>query len=213
MKKLAILVLISVLPLYCLKGQDKNFPEISKELYDKANVAQNLDYLSPEEKRVVYLTNLARLDGGLFAKTYLAKYIQDNNLDQSNEAITSLITELKNTKLDALMIPTPKLSEVAKYHAEDSGKNGYVGHDSTDGTSFAKRLRNHGIKGAIAENCSYGYDKAEGIMMQLLIDQNVPSRGHRKNILNPSYKFIGVAIHAHTKWSFTCVQDFSTSKE
>ena len=211
MKKLAILFLLGILPLYLLQAQDQNFPEISKELYDKANVAQDLDYLTKEEKRVVYLTNLARLDGALFAKTYLAKHIQSKNLNKSNDAISGLIEDLNKTKLDAVLTPTPKLSKASKFHAKDSGEAGYVGHDSTDGTPFSKRLRGYGIKGAIAENCSYGYQKAEEILMQLLIDENVPSRGHRKNILNPSYKYLGVAIHKHTKWSFTCVQDFSTS--
>lgn len=208
-----ILFLYSV---FCIvlatQAQDKNFPEIPLDVFEKANTAKEVGYLTDEEKRVIYLVNLARIDGNLFAKTYLAKHIKENKLDASTEALKTLLQDLRSTQSD-ILLPTEKLSEAACFHADDTGQKGLVQHDSSDGTTFAKRIRRYVKGGAIAENCSYGYETAEGILMQLLIDENIPSRGHRKNILNPTYKFLGVCIRPHARWKFTCVQDFSSLQE
>jgi uncharacterized protein YkwD len=47
------------------------------------------------------------------------------------------------------------------------------------------------------------------IVLQLLIDHGVPSRGHRKNILNGSSNYVGVSIQPHNGYRFNCVQDFA----
>lgn len=41
-----------------------------------------------------------------------------------------------------------------------------------------------------AENLVGGDEKPRYAIVSLLIDDGVPSRGHRKNLLNPAYKFI-----------------------
>jgi hypothetical protein len=43
------------------------------------------------------------------------------------------------------------------------------------------------------------------MVMALLIDDGIPSRGHRKNILNPSYGLIGVAAGQHPEYRIVCV--------
>ena len=46
-------------------------------------------------------------------------------------------------------------------------------------------------------------------MVQLLIDDGVPGRGHRKNILNPSFKVVGIAQGFHSKFGTICVHDYA----
>jgi uncharacterized protein YkwD len=108
-----------------------------------------------------------------------------------------------------MLAPDEGLFKAARFHAKDSGKNGIVGHSSSDGTSFSKRLPKY-VKGwnRLAENCSYGYEEATNIVGQLLLDENVPSLGHRKSIINPELEYIGVSIQPHTQYRFNCVMDF-----
>lgn len=46
-------------------------------------------------------------------------------------------------------------------------------------------------------------------MLQLLIDDGVPGRGHRKNILAPGMRYIGTSIQPHARYAYNCVQDFA----
>jgi uncharacterized protein YkwD len=60
----------------------------------------------------------------------------------------------------------------------------------------------------MAENCDYGNNKAFDIVMSLLIDEDVPSLGHRENILDPEYKYVGTSIQPHKRYDWNCVIDF-----
>ncbi len=187
-------------------GLDANLlKQWSPNVIARANTAQNASYMTDEEKRVIFLCNLARIDGKKFAETFLKAHVGNS----SNSYITSLYYDLNKTKNLHVYVPYRKLFDAAQYHAKDMGGKGIIGHDSSNGTSFSKRLRGYAKGGAIAENCSYGNSDAVGIVIQLLIDQDVPSLGHRKNILSKTYKSIGVAIAPHKKWQYNCVQDFS----
>lgn len=174
------------------------------------NTAKDVNYLLTEEKQVIYLMNVARHDGQKFIKDYLDKYVAEKNM-KNDRYVKTLYHTLRKTKGLTPFMPSEKLTKAANYHAKDMGRSGKIGHNSTDGTSFAKRLRRYAAGGAMGENCSYGYSDALQIVMQLLIDQGVPSLGHRRNILKPSYKYVGVSIKPHKKYRFNCVQDFSTS--
>lgn len=175
--------------------------------------AQNLDtgkgvsYLDSTEAKVIYLMNLARHDGSKFIKDYLEPYVKSKD-KQGNRYVKSLYEELRKTKGVAPLLPSKKLTDAALYHAKDMGTTGQVGHDSSDGTSFKTRIHRY-VPGAAAENCSYGRKDAISIVMQLLIDNGVPSLGHRKTILSPLYKYVGVAIEPHKKYRYNCVQDFA----
>ena len=61
---------------------------------------------------------------------------------------------------------------------------------------------------AWGENCSYGFEEAISIVITLLIDEDIEGVGHRKNILNPGYNSVGVAIRPHKDYQFNCVMDF-----
>ena len=131
----------------------------------------------------IYLMNLARNEGKLFTKTYLKKYAEQNNVAADNSNYASLTEDLKTIKELPMLVPDKKLCEASEFHANDTGKAGITGHNSSDGTSFSQRLRRYTSAGALAENCDYGLNDALSIVCDLLIDEGVASLGHRKNIL------------------------------
>lgn len=51
---------------------------------------------------------------------------------------------------------------------------------------------------------------AQEIVIQLLIDDGVLSRGHRKNILSNEFNFVGVSFGQHSKHKCICVMDFAS---
>ncbi len=169
----------------------------------KANTAKDVSYLTESEKQVIYLCNLARLNGKLFAETYLQQYI-----DEAKAAKTaytaSLFTDLKKLKPLEVFQPQKDLYENAKDHAIESGKKGTMGHQNYE-ARFKKYSPNYQ---EMAENCDYGNDEPLDIVMSLLIDEGVPDKGHRANILDDKLFSIGVSIATHSKHGFNAVMCF-----
>lgn len=179
------------------------FSKWEAAVLDEAHTAKDETYMTSEEKEVIFLCNLARLNPKLFAETYLQQYVDSMNLPK-NSSVNSLFSTLKKSKKTGALLPQKDLYEVAQSHAENSGKKGTVGHQNVT-ARFKKMAPRYS---ETAENCDYGNDKALDIVMSLLIDEGVADRGHRENILDKNLKSVGVAIREHKKFDFTCVMDF-----
>lgn len=80
------------------------------------------------------------------------------------------------------------LQSAAQGHSDEMATRGYFSHTSPDGSTFAGRIRAAGYRGgAIAENIAAGQTSAEDVMSAWMA-----SPGHRANILNCTYRDIGV---------------------
>jgi uncharacterized protein YkwD len=183
--------------------------------YERANTAVNVKYLSDQEKEVIRHLNLVRMDGTRYYESYIQSFVDRYNagftpkIEKSNKYVKSLKSDLKKIKGLSILQPDEKLAKAAAFHAEDMGKTGNTGHNSTDGTDCFQRIKRFiGTEYNIAENCAYGFGNAEDIVPQLLIDNGVTTLGHRKNILNPAMKRVGVGIDTHKVFKFNCVMDF-----
>jgi len=168
---------------------------------ETTNTAANTAYLSIEEKNIIWLCNLARFDGDLFSKTFVKEYIEKNQVIYS-PYVKSLFSDLKKTKKVVLYKPDKRIYELAKGHAIWCGKKGKTGHKK-----FQERAKKSKHT-KFAENAQYGDFIAIDIIMDLLIDEGIKSLGHRKNILSPLYRHIGVAIEPHKTYKYNCVMDF-----
>jgi uncharacterized protein YkwD len=90
-----------------------------------------------------------------------------------------------------------KLSRAARRHARDMARRNYFSHDTLGGGSFLDRIRRTGyLKGAhswiVGENLAWGsrgYSRPQVIMKMWM---NSP--GHRANILNGSFREIGIGV-------------------
>ena len=191
-----------------LSAQKKIYESIPTIMRDQANTAKNAPYLSNKEKDVILYMNLARLNGNWFIKHIYDKktsFVSQFSLSYKK----SLVKDLKKIKDLPMLKPAKGLTKAARYHAKDMGKIGKIGHNSSDGTSTFVRIKKYAQGGFMAENCQYGHEAAIDIVLDLLIDDKIPSLGHRKNILNRNFSYVGVAVEPHKVYRVNCVQDFS----
>jgi hypothetical protein len=204
MKKLLSLTLLSLIIFSCLIIIPNNTPEATDEdLKADPNSARDVSYMSKTEKEVVYFLNLARRNPKDFAEKYIKPWLS------SPEGYECYQEMLKTAPISVLK-PSQTLSLAAQDHAKDMGETGREGHTGKNGSTLQTRISRHGKwQYTIGENCAYGYDSAEEIVVGLLLDVGVPGRGHRKNILNPAYRFVGVGIRPHTVYGTNCVQNFA----
>ncbi len=208
MKKLKTLVTVFLITQLSLLAQDEVYKSIPKLMLDKANTAKTANYLSNNEKDVILYMNLARLDGNWFIE-YVYKKKTSFVSQFSSSYRKSFVKDLKEIKDHPMLKPAKGLTKAARSHAKDMGKIGKIGHNSSDGTSTFVRIKKYAQGGYMAENCQYGHEEAIDIVLDLLIDDGISSLGHRKNILNSNFSYVGVAIEPHKVYGVNCVQDFS----
>ncbi|MBT9313153.1 CAP domain-containing protein [Leptothoe kymatousa] len=131
-------------------------------------------------------------------------------------ALDEAIVALENTDSLPLLSYSTGLSQGAADHANDLG-NGNVGHYGSDGSAPLDRVNRYGTIPAgnrIGENISFGpFSSAEWHIIQLLIDDNVPSRGHREALLRSEYRFTGSACNSHATFEIVCVATYATAYE
>jgi len=171
--------------------------------YIICNTAANTAYLTHDEKEAIYILNLLRANPVLFTKTVLLKYpsVSGNGyLAEDSFYFISLVNTLKTMEPLGILYPDDKCFESAKYHAIASGITGYVGHERKTRDDKAKKYYN-------GECCDYGHSDPLDIILSLLIDEGIPSLGHRDVFLS-NYTKIGVSLQPHKKYGINAVFDF-----
>lgn len=90
------------------------------------------------------------------------------------------------------------MAKASKDHCDDTGPKGTTGHTGSDGSSPGDRVKKYvDDLGMSGENISYGCNTAEDIVLQLIVDDGVASRGHRSNIFNKGYNMMGCHVGEH----------------
>jgi len=106
---------------------------------------------------------------------------------------------------------SPGLAKAAADLVREQSGTGDTGHDGGSSGDIRERIERHGTwMGTIAENIGYGPDTARLMVMELIIDDGVPDRGHRKNIFKAALKTAGVACGPHPRYRNMCVMDFAS---
>jgi uncharacterized protein YkwD len=109
---------------------------------------------------------------------------------------------------------SPGLARAASDHVRDQGPSGGTEHEGTDGSDPAGRIERYGQwRGAVAENIAFGENPAREVVLQLLIDDGVPARGHREALLDPEWSVSGVACGRHRDYGQMCVMDYAVGFE
>ncbi len=129
-------------------------------------------------------------------------------------AVNETITALRNYGTRSSLTLSAGISKGCLDHVNDHGSKGLTGHTGSDGSEPWDRANRYG-KWSITfgENISYGEKTARKIVLQLIIDDGVPSRGHRENIYNSKFTKLGAAFGSHTKYDYMCVIGFAGEYE
>ena len=102
------------------------------------------------------------------------------------------------------------LALAERRHAQDLGPRGALDHVGADGSRLSDRLNRLGTwHGLIAENISTGEPEARQVVIQLLVDDGVPGRGHRRNLFNPDLHQAGAGSAPHRDYRVVTVIDYA----
>jgi uncharacterized protein YkwD len=123
--------------------------------------------------------------------------------------VNEAIAVLGRTRPLPSLKPSRGLTAAARDHARDLQRTGAVSHTGSDGSSPDRRMERHGRwEGVVGENLSFAPVPADEVVILLLVDDGVPTRGHRKTLLDPRFGAIGVACAPH-RYGRVCVMDFA----
>jgi len=187
------------------------------------HTAKNASSLSELEKNVILELNKVRSNPKRFAADYLEDLrtafngkiytYPGHDAVKSMEGIQPLlecIQVLNQTEPMPILQPAGGLAKAATDLVNDQQRNGGIGHITRNGMTPQKRIEKYGEWDICsAEDITYGSFEARQIVIALLIDDGVPDRSHRKNILNPCFRFAGVSFGKHPDYETMCVIDYA----
>lgn len=157
-----------------------------------------------------YVANLSVLfplfNGNLIKKPGMTVSIRTN---EGAAAVREAIGALQRQAPVPTLTLSSGMSAAAADLANDQRRTGELGHTGSDGSSPGSRLSAHGTwQQSYSENVDYGpLLTGRDVIVDLLADDGVPDRGHRRNIFDGSARVVGVACGPHPKLRSMCVID------
>jgi hypothetical protein len=100
---------------------------------------------------------------------------------------------------------------ICNSHAGDIGGKGMMSHNGSDGQDPFQRINSTGVAHNTAAENIYAGGKdstAQDIIISLVIDDGVSSRGHRSNIFNAALTGATCGIEDHTSYGLVAVFDY-----
>lgn len=240
MKKLPLMLFIMSLVFFNILAQKKETTKTSTpriNVQPTKNVVANktpvkpttlvrnsTEILSKKEAEILAELNLFRTNPKHyvkyledFLKTFDGKYFRtlDGVMLSSAEGtkpVEEAIAALKQTNSLPEFKVVEGLAKAAAAHAQDLVKNNKSGHRGTDGSFPADRVARFGLPtSSVFENISYGAKNARDIVLNMLIDDGSAARNHRKNLLNPQLKSVGLAVGENKEAGFFCILVLSSA--
>ena len=213
---LLFLLMLSVTSAASAQGvivlQDKPFaymPVRDTALWNRLLSNPGFGSLSAIEQDFFYWTNLMRMNPARFEETVLKEFLKQFPEANSPDS-RSLTADLKTTQANLPFLePDKGLFVMASTHATDlKGRNGIISHQSSTGKDFVQRIKEKGKYRCGAENVFVGTPEALEALILLLIDKGVKDKGHRKNLLSPTFTLMGASFKEMSNKKAVLVQDF-----
>lgn len=151
-------------------------------------------YLKPVEREMIDEINLLRSNPAgyiPFVQDYIKEIEAGRAFSRSTTAAYELIDELRRTGPLSILEPTECIYRAAEKHGQEAVRIGSSDHVGKDGSWPWDRVRRECSQMSDGnENLVGGPDKIRVSMLLLLIDDGIPTRGHRKTLLEPKWKYV-----------------------
>jgi uncharacterized protein YkwD len=179
-----------------------DWPRLAREIHDETNAVRR----DPPRYAEHLESMLSHFEGQLLERPGRPHL----RTEEGAAAVHEAIAWLKARRPMAPLRWSKGLTAAAADHVRDQGPIGGLEHRGTDNSNPARRASRYGrwIQG-LAENIAYGENPARAVVIQLLVDDGVPDRGHRDNILDPAWGAAGVACGPHRRYRQMCVMDYA----
>ncbi len=175
------------------------------------------------ERGVLEETNHARTDPAAYARHLeeLLPWFQGDILmrpgataglrtEEGAAAVREAIAFLKRQEPRPALTWSDGLWRAARDHARDQGPTGATGHAGSDGSTLDDRTKRYGRwLETVGENIEYGSSTAREVVIALIVDDGVASRGHRTNIFAASFRVMGAAYGPHARYRQLCVINYA----
>lgn len=153
----------------------------------------NVAYMSSEELAMMDEVNLMRSNPAGYIP-YIEQYKRDiqsgKSFGSSIAVCDELIEELRRTTPLSILKPAPCIYDAAKKHGLDQKARGSTGHDGSDGSWPWDRVKRECTQMTDGnENLVGGPADVREAVILLLVDDGIPSRGHRKTLLNKDWEY------------------------
>ncbi|SRR6266404_277685 len=169
--------------------------------------AATADNESVSAAAVLREVNLARENPKLYA-TFVAES-RPFHMIERGRAVDEAVRFLQKTRPLQPLTLSSGMSRAAADHCAEQVE-GQLGHDGGDRSSPGDRINRYGSWSTTwGENISYSRKTTREVVLALIIDDGVRSRGHRKNIFNPKFNYAGAAFGLHARYRTVCTIDFA----
>ena len=124
---------------------------------------------------------------------------------EGTAAVREAIRILRQTKPMGTLRPSAGMTLGARDHVKDQAARGLMNHKGTDGSMAWDRVSRYGDwKTKISENMTFGPATPHDVVAALVVDDGISDRGHRKNILDPDVKVVGISCGPHKALRVMC---------
>lgn len=143
-------------------------------------------------------------DAGTVVVSLVSRAASIESAPDAEGALLSLVNQIRRQhKLPPVMMDSP-LRAAARAHSRDMAKQGFVGHGSVGGRSFADRIANYVGSGTFV---------GENVTLARTVEQAhsafIASPGHLRNILEPKFRRVGIGIVNAGELGLFVTQDFA----
>ena len=129
---------------------------------------------------------------------------------EGKDAFIDAINFLKNQKPVPTLQYDERLSKSSRDHVADLGPKGLASHEGSDGKSVYDRIEKYCEWDRIcSENIDLGGRTADDILVNLLVDDGVPDRGHRNIIFSNEIRFFGCMPGLHKDFGIITVINYA----
>ena len=168
--------------------------------------------LSEQAKTQLYWINYCRNNPKKFLASAVDPILESFPTLNKREA-KSLRADLEKKGQLPMYSLNVALTKIAQLHASDiARKKSPISHTSTNGTDFGTRIKRVGIKSCANENISLSSQSILLSIVLLYLDIGLPELGHRKALMDPNLREIGIGAALYGKDQYFLVQDMACSQ-